>query len=195
VTENTTVLAVVSDDYQLSRLDQLLEALLDAGDITTASRLGIMFQRSNKDIDILKNCIKLAEGSLKPLQLPSDIKLLLTESPRTQYCRRRTRFTSESASSLRSEGTVAHTGKENHQKAQHDSGHMSGIVSPEPLELSETSEVLIVLEALVQNLDHGTTIANMLLLGYRMAIATNKPYQDGFSSLMKGTSFKFMIIS
>nr|CAD7261567.1 unnamed protein product [Timema shepardi] len=163
--ENTTVLAVVSDENQLSRLDQLLEALLDARDIATASRLGLMFQRSNKNIDILKNCIKLAEGSLKPLQLPSDIKLLLTESPRTQYCRRRTRFTSESASSLRSE--------------------VSGIASSEPLELSETSEVLIVLEALVQNLDHGTTIGNMLLLGYRIALATNKHYQDVFSSLMK----------
>lgn len=67
----------VLDEVELQNFEKVLEHMLNNGDITTALRLEKIFGYSTTDLDILKLCLNLVEGTVLPHELTARQRLLL----------------------------------------------------------------------------------------------------------------------
>ncbi|XP_052128728.1 spatacsin [Frankliniella occidentalis] len=135
---------------------ELLNCLLDIGDIVSASRVQYFFQSNHKDLEILESCINLAEENISEQNIP----------------RKWAKVFGLSSDNDGSESNFSDL-KEETQEQQFSSETL------ENMKYSSTrTKILSVIQILGKHLHHGKEIGKQLVACYRLAINLGLSYSD-----------------
>lgn len=139
---------------------KLVNCLLDAGDIVSASRVSNFFQSNHQDLEILHSCVSLVEGTLKVHEIPTHWVLFPTLKFGEAW--------QVSSANLT-------LGKEKESSFSVES--MKSVQNPSSTNL----KVLSVIQELCKQLKHGKDIGKQLIACYRLAINLGLAYKDVIS--------------
>lgn len=139
----------------------LIDTLIDLGKLDTALRITTIFNYKHKDLQILMLCLSLAEGEILPNDLTIEQQNLLKEVNKNKQ---------QKYSVLKN------------RSLQRFSSSSSLVASININEMSKDKtniqmECLLILQKLLDNLEHGLDICLRIVLCYKLAMQLEKSYQ------------------
>uniref|UniRef100_A0A1A9UYI2 Spatacsin_C domain-containing protein n=1 Tax=Glossina austeni TaxID=7395 RepID=A0A1A9UYI2_GLOAU len=148
---------VTLSEKQRKCLENLLNRLLDEGDIVEALRLQELFEVRPLDLRFIVFCMALAEGLSNVYVMSADERQLFGEIEKTAFSKfnKRTLCTTH--------------------------GHMSDSCSTlefEEIPSKEKQETLAILQGIASKLQHGENLAKRIICAYRAAMYLDKEYID-----------------
>ncbi|GJQ78510.1 hypothetical protein Trydic_g11624 [Trypoxylus dichotomus] len=156
----------VLNEIEMEHFEKVIEYTLSNGDIITSLRLERIFGCNSIDLDILKLCLNLVEGTVLPYQLTPRQRLLLNRHnniKRSTNLRRKTYITPNRISSCAS---VTSMSSSTLQLYLNDN-----IVTP-------SHDTLELLEMLVDNLKSGNSLASKIFKTYRISVNLHTSYKE-----------------
>ncbi|KAL9895866.1 spatacsin [Glossina fuscipes fuscipes] len=148
---------ITLSEKQRKCLENLLNRLLDEGDIVEALRLQELFEVRPLDLRFIVFCMALAEGLSNVYVMSADERQLFGEIEKTAFSKfnKRTLCTTH--------------------------GHMSDSCSTlefEEIPSKEKQETLAILQGIASKLQHGENLAKRIICAYRAAMYLDKEYID-----------------
>ncbi|XP_072396296.1 spatacsin [Diabrotica undecimpunctata] len=145
----------------LNLLRNIINDVLDSSNLWLALKLEKIFGCDNPNLDTLKLCNSLAEGSIAPHQLNTDQRLLITKGTHYRKFSQRRTFLSARLSGLSS--------------ASHSPVN-SSMIQPNDVLDAPVQDTLAVLCTLAEKVTNGVDMAQTIFMTYRISINIEIPY-------------------
>ncbi|XP_023290455.1 spatacsin isoform X2 [Orussus abietinus] len=165
------ITCTLSNVAEETAVDTLISKWIDADKLDVALRIATFFNYKHMDLQILMLCLSLAEGEILPNELTLQQKALLTVSNKSKL---------QKFGTLRNRGLQRHHSTQSLNVLSTKSNH-----SESPEKGSATTAVhqvrldcTLLLETLLENLQHGLNTGTRIILCYRLATYLGKSYQS-----------------
>ncbi|KAI4467372.1 hypothetical protein MML48_2g00012489 [Holotrichia oblita] len=153
------------NEIEMANFEKIIDYSLDNEDIITALRLEKMFGCTSMDLNILKLCLSLVEGTVLPHQLTARQRLLLNRRNNIKSSASIRRKTYKTLNRISSCASVASMSNSTLQLCLNDN-----VISP-------SHDTLALLEMLVDNLKNGSALASNIFKTYRISVNLHTKYK------------------
>lgn len=167
IDELTTSTKIGLNTEMKEKLENLLNKLLDLGDIVEALRIQALFEFRSMDLHFLVFCMALAEGLTTIQNMTKEEKLTLTDIEKIAF----SMFNKRTLGRQRQKTGVSPVKSLNYS----DTG---STIEFEEIPSKEKNEILEALQGLASRLKHGIPLGKRIVLVYRAAMYLDKDYVE-----------------
>ncbi|XP_017486027.1 PREDICTED: uncharacterized protein LOC108374563 isoform X1 [Rhagoletis zephyria] len=153
-----------------TRLESLLNLLLDKGDIVESLRLQELFECRPIDLRFVVFCMALAEGVTTIFSMSSEERQMLRDIEISSFAK----FNKRTLDS----GLLTREGKYSSTKISSDMSDSSSTFEFEEIPSKEKRETLETIQGIASKLTYGVTIGRRIVMAYRAAMYLDKEYLD-----------------
>ncbi|XP_055596606.1 uncharacterized protein LOC129746759 [Uranotaenia lowii] len=165
----------LSDSDEILRLEELINRLLEAGDIVQALRYQAIFEQRPVDLHFIVFCMGLAESLCSLYNLSKEERLMLNED----YKRTANRFERRTLRSRGFSQCSANTSTSSPMRSNmNESMDLTGTSEFEEFPPREKQEIFEAINGLAGKIKYGQQIARRIVLTYRIAMYLDREYTE-----------------
>lgn len=165
IDELTTSTKVGLNNDMKMKLEELLNKLLDIGDIVEALRIQALFEFRSMDLHFLVFCMALAEGLTTIQNMTKEEKITLTDIEKIAF-------------SMFNKRTLGRQKPGVSPVKSLDYSDTGSTIEFEEIPSKEKNEILEALQGLASRLKHGILLGKRIVLVYRAAMYLDKNYVE-----------------